>query len=175
MTGPYSLADVTPPVGRQRSLASITLSIAASTESADLAEVGALCFWPTLTPTAVPNVHSLRYSPCPFQRRSPAPQSIADGRVERGHVRRLQQSQFSRAQLRTGCDGPRSDRSCNRVRDRHKNLNLDVSWFADHIPTAEHIAMFCWEQLASQLPAGTLANVRLWETPRNYVDYDGGT
>jgi len=57
----------------------------------------------------------------------------------------------------------------------HKNLNLDVAWFADHIPTAEHIAMFCWQQLASQLPAGTLANVRLWETPRNYVDYDGGT
>jgi len=57
----------------------------------------------------------------------------------------------------------------------HKNLNLDVAWFADHIPTAEHIAMFCWEQLASRLPAGTMANIRLWETPRNYVDYDGGT
>ena len=57
----------------------------------------------------------------------------------------------------------------------HKNLNLDVAWFADRIPTAEHIAMFCWEQLVSRLPAGTMANIRLWETPRNYVDYDGGT
>ena len=48
------------------------------------------------------------------------------------------------------------------------------AWFADRIPTAEHIAMFCWEQLTSRLPAGTLANIRLWETPRNYVDYHDG-
>ncbi len=55
----------------------------------------------------------------------------------------------------------------------HKNLNLDVPWFAKHIPTAENIAVFCWEQLATRLPAGRLANIRLWETPRNYVDYQG--
>ena len=55
----------------------------------------------------------------------------------------------------------------------HKNLNLDVGWFADHIPTAENIAVFCWDQLAPQLPAGRLTNIRLWETPRNYVDYQG--
>ena len=57
----------------------------------------------------------------------------------------------------------------------HKNLNLDVPWFADHIPTAENIAVFCWDQLAARLPAGRLANIRLWETPRNYVDYHGTT
>lgn len=56
----------------------------------------------------------------------------------------------------------------------HKNLNLDVAWFADHIPTAERIAQYCWEQLEPRVPAGSLANIRLWETPRNYVDYDGG-
>lgn len=55
----------------------------------------------------------------------------------------------------------------------HKNLNLDVAWFTDHIPTAENIAVFCWKQLESRLPSGELANVRLWETPRNYVDYQG--
>lgn len=55
----------------------------------------------------------------------------------------------------------------------HKNLNLDVPWFAERIPTAENIAVFCWEELVARLPAGRLANIRLWETPRNYVDYDG--
>lgn len=55
----------------------------------------------------------------------------------------------------------------------HRNLNLDVPWFRDHIPSAEHIAVFCWNALAPHLPAGRLARVRLWETPRNFVDYDG--
>jgi 6-pyruvoyltetrahydropterin/6-carboxytetrahydropterin synthase len=55
----------------------------------------------------------------------------------------------------------------------HKNLNLDVPWFRDHIPSAENIAVFCWDQIAPRLPAGHLVRVRLWETPRNYVDYRG--
>lgn len=55
----------------------------------------------------------------------------------------------------------------------HQNLNLDVSWFADRIPTAENIAIYCWERLVERMPAGRLANIRLWETPRNYVDYQG--
>jgi len=56
----------------------------------------------------------------------------------------------------------------------HRNLNLDVPWFRDRIPSAEHIAVFCWEALAAVLPAGRLQRVRLWETPRNYVEYIGG-
>jgi 6-pyruvoyltetrahydropterin/6-carboxytetrahydropterin synthase len=55
----------------------------------------------------------------------------------------------------------------------HRNLNLDVPWFAHHIPTAENIAIFCWERLAARVPAGRLRRIRLWETPRNYVEYDG--
>jgi 6-pyruvoyltetrahydropterin/6-carboxytetrahydropterin synthase len=55
----------------------------------------------------------------------------------------------------------------------HKNLNLDVPWFHDRIPTAENIAVTCWEVLLPALPAGRLRRVRLWETPRNYVDYEG--
>jgi 6-pyruvoyltetrahydropterin/6-carboxytetrahydropterin synthase len=55
----------------------------------------------------------------------------------------------------------------------HKNLNLDVPWFRDRLPSAENIAVYCWEQLAPRIPAGRLARLRLWETPRNYVDYDG--
>ena len=56
----------------------------------------------------------------------------------------------------------------------HRNLNLDVEWFRDRLPSAENIAVFIWEQLASRIPAGRLALVRLWETPRNYVEYAGG-
>ncbi|HXE56418.1 MAG TPA: 6-carboxytetrahydropterin synthase [Gemmatimonadales bacterium] len=55
----------------------------------------------------------------------------------------------------------------------HKNLNLDVPWFRDRIPTAENIAVVCWEVLAPAIPAGRLLRLRLWETPRNYVEYEG--
>lgn len=54
----------------------------------------------------------------------------------------------------------------------HKNLNLDVAWFADLNPTAENIVVVCWRVLEPALPA-RLCHVRLWETERNYVDYAG--
>ena len=53
----------------------------------------------------------------------------------------------------------------------HRNLNVDVPWFRELIPTAENIAMVCWRELAPALPPGLSLNLRLWETPRNYVDY----
>ena len=55
----------------------------------------------------------------------------------------------------------------------HRNLNLDVPWFASRLPSAENIAIYIWEQIAPRLPAGRLACVRLWETPRNFVEYTG--
>jgi 6-pyruvoyltetrahydropterin/6-carboxytetrahydropterin synthase len=55
----------------------------------------------------------------------------------------------------------------------HRNLTLDVPWCADRLPSAENIAVFIWEQLAARIPAGALTRVRLWETPRNYVEYEG--
>jgi len=55
----------------------------------------------------------------------------------------------------------------------HRNLNLDVAWFRDRIPSAENIAVFCWEAIVPALPAGRLQRIRLWETPRNYVEYTG--
>lgn len=57
----------------------------------------------------------------------------------------------------------------------HRNLNLDVPWFATRLASAENIAVFIWEQLASRIPAGRLMRIRLWETPRNYVEYEGPT
>jgi len=55
----------------------------------------------------------------------------------------------------------------------HKNLNLDVPWFTNLNPTAENIAVVCWGILAPAVQPATLVRVRLWETERNYVDYDG--
>ena len=55
----------------------------------------------------------------------------------------------------------------------HKNLNLDVPWFRDLIPTAENIAVMCWRVLEPAVAPATLRRIRLWETERNYVDYDG--
>jgi len=54
----------------------------------------------------------------------------------------------------------------------HQNLNLDVPWFRDLNPTAENIARVCFEVLAPVIPAGHLKRIRLWETPRNYVDFE---
>lgn len=55
----------------------------------------------------------------------------------------------------------------------HRNLNVDVAWFSTLIPTAENIAVVCWRELAPALPAGLTLRLRLWETPRNYVEYEG--
>ncbi|HET9066343.1 MAG TPA: 6-carboxytetrahydropterin synthase [Gemmatimonadales bacterium] len=64
------------------------------------------------------------------------------------------------------------DRHVHTVLD-HRNLNLDVPWFAKHLPSAENIAVFIWQELVDRIPSGRLARVRLWETPRNYVEYTG--
>jgi 6-pyruvoyltetrahydropterin/6-carboxytetrahydropterin synthase len=55
----------------------------------------------------------------------------------------------------------------------HKNLNLDVPWFRDLNPTAENIAVVCWRLLVPAVAPARLARIRLWETERNYVDYEG--
>ena len=55
----------------------------------------------------------------------------------------------------------------------HKNLNLDVPWFAVLIPSVENISVVCWRELRAELPAHLTLRIRLWETPRNYVDYEG--
>lgn len=56
----------------------------------------------------------------------------------------------------------------------HRNLNLDVPWFAARLASTENVARFIWEQLVERIPSGALSCVRLWETPRNFVEYRGG-
>ena len=34
----------------------------------------------------------------------------------------------------------------------HKNLNLDVPWFRDLVPTSENIAVVCWRELRPRFP-----------------------
>ena len=55
----------------------------------------------------------------------------------------------------------------------HKNLNLDVPWFRDLLPSTENMAVVIWRVLQPEIPEGRLLRVRLWETPRNYVEYEG--
>lgn len=55
----------------------------------------------------------------------------------------------------------------------HRNLNVDVPDFQARIPTAENIAIVIWERLRPHLPAAYDLQVRLYETPRNFVEYPG--
>lgn len=55
----------------------------------------------------------------------------------------------------------------------HKNLNLDTVEFRTINPTAENIAVVCWELLRAKIPAEHDLTVVLYETPRNFVEYHG--
>lgn len=55
----------------------------------------------------------------------------------------------------------------------HRNLNLDCPEFKDLIPSAENIALVSWNILRDKLPSELKLKVRLWETPKNGVEYDG--
>jgi 6-pyruvoyltetrahydropterin/6-carboxytetrahydropterin synthase len=55
----------------------------------------------------------------------------------------------------------------------HKNLNLEVDFMDGVIPSTENFAIAIWNQLEGALPAGELHCVRLYETPRNFVEYRG--
>jgi 6-pyruvoyltetrahydropterin/6-carboxytetrahydropterin synthase len=56
----------------------------------------------------------------------------------------------------------------------HKNLNLDVDFLQGKMCSTENLAMGIWEQLQGHLPANVqLHCVKLYETPRIYVEYYG--
>lgn len=59
------------------------------------------------------------------------------------------------------------------IEDRfdHKNLNLDTEEFKNLNPTAEHICYVIWNILREHLDDKYEVGVRLYETPRNYVEY----
>ena len=59
----------------------------------------------------------------------------------------------------------------------HKNLNLDVEFMIDKFASTEILAMEFWEILAPQIktmaPKADLHSIKLYETPRNFVEYFG--
>nr|XP_034346416.1 6-pyruvoyl tetrahydrobiopterin synthase isoform X2 [Arvicanthis niloticus] len=55
----------------------------------------------------------------------------------------------------------------------HKNLDLDVPYFAAVVSTTENVAVYIWENLQKLLPAGALYKVKVYETDNNIVVYKG--
>ena len=55
----------------------------------------------------------------------------------------------------------------------HRNLNLDLEEFKNLNPTAENIAVVIWNRLRSKLEAHYELSIRLYETERNFVEYNG--
>ena len=53
----------------------------------------------------------------------------------------------------------------------HKNLNLDTVEFKELNPTAENIAVVIYNLLRPHIDKEKYLQVRLYETPRNFVEY----
>lgn len=53
----------------------------------------------------------------------------------------------------------------------HKNLNLDTPYFKKLNPTAENICMVIYDILREKIDSRFELQVRLYETPRNFVEY----
>ena len=66
------------------------------------------------------------------------------------------------------------------IRDRvieqvdHRNLNIDVPFMKGQLCSTENLAIAIWKELSPFLPAGVqLHCIKLYETPRIYVEYFG--
>ena len=55
----------------------------------------------------------------------------------------------------------------------HRNLNLEVDFLREVIPTSENIIVAFWRVLEPALRPARLSRLVLWETVNNYVEYDG--
>jgi len=55
----------------------------------------------------------------------------------------------------------------------HKNLNIEIKYFEEVVPTAENICIFIWNILRNKIDSDKDISVTLFETPRNYVEYSG--
>ena len=61
------------------------------------------------------------------------------------------------------------------VEDRfdHKNLNEELPEFSTLNPTAENISVIIWKRLRKKIDENLDLKVTLYETPRNFVSYQG--
>ncbi len=55
----------------------------------------------------------------------------------------------------------------------HRNFNLEVDFMRGVIPTTENIIVGMWRVLEPAIRPARLTKLVLWETPNNYVEYDG--
>jgi 6-pyruvoyltetrahydropterin/6-carboxytetrahydropterin synthase len=59
----------------------------------------------------------------------------------------------------------------------HKNLNVDVDFMLGKMASTENLAIEFWKILAPKIESissAKLHSIKLYETPRNYVEYFGG-
>ncbi len=58
----------------------------------------------------------------------------------------------------------------------HKNLNLDVPFMKDILPSTENVIIAIWEHLLLPISeaGGELCKLKLVETENNFVEYFGG-
>lgn len=57
----------------------------------------------------------------------------------------------------------------------HKNLNVDVDFMHGKMCSTENLAIAIWDQLAPHIPSEVqLHCIKLYETPRIFVEYFGG-
>jgi 6-pyruvoyltetrahydropterin/6-carboxytetrahydropterin synthase len=52
-------------------------------------------------------------------------------------------------------------------------LNEEVPFLRGVIPTTENLVIAFWQEIEPRLPAGRLHSIKLFETPRNFVEYRG--
>jgi 6-pyruvoyltetrahydropterin/6-carboxytetrahydropterin synthase len=55
----------------------------------------------------------------------------------------------------------------------HKNLNEDTVEFKNLIPTAENISVVIWKLIKAKLNPDFELKIRLYETERNVVEFEG--
>lgn len=57
----------------------------------------------------------------------------------------------------------------------HKNLNLDIDYFKEHLPTAENLCIFIWNLIEPKIKqhGAELHCVKIQETENNFAEYYG--
>jgi 6-pyruvoyltetrahydropterin/6-carboxytetrahydropterin synthase len=59
----------------------------------------------------------------------------------------------------------------------HKNLNLDVDFMQGKMASCENLVFEVWKILEPEIPLlsknANLHSIRLYETPRNFIEYYG--
>ncbi len=55
----------------------------------------------------------------------------------------------------------------------HRNINLDVDFMAGQMASIENLAIAIWNELNPFITSGQLHCIKIYETPRQYVEYFG--